>query len=187
MLSSVRWAVALSFLAVYPASFDRTPDPISELGCPGPRGSGEVEELFLLNGEVVDRELYEAVPGSEIGLIEIVCWKKAKELFNVDVRVGVASAWTSPTPLDLIEDDFAELAEIEEVYWEIHGHYAASLVELDGFRPQKRISFEINASEDSWSGTARHDQVNYLCSIGHEYNAGSVPSHGPACHSEHVH
>ena len=78
----IRWAVVLSFVAIYPASFARTPGPNSEFGCPGPPGNGEVEDLLLLDGKVVDREHYAAVPRSAIGLIEIVCWKKAKELFS---------------------------------------------------------------------------------------------------------
>ena len=184
---SIRLALVLSLAAIYPASFDRMPDPSSEFGCFPPYGEGEVKELALLNGEVVDRDRFEAVPPSEIEIIEVICWRRAKELFDVDVWLGVVSAWTHPTPLDVIQDDLAELAKTEEAYREIHGHYTASLVDLTDFRPHARISFEINVADDGWSGTARHNQLNQLCSFTYEYDAGRVPGHGPVCHSLHVH
>ena len=174
---SIRLAVVLSLAAIYPASFDRTPDPSSEFGCPG-WGEGEVDHLVLLNGEVVDRERLEALPHSEIAIFEIICWDIAKVLFDVDVRLGVTSVWTHPTPLDF---DLAELAKSEEAYREIHGHYTASLVDLTDFRPQARISFKINVADDGWSATARHHQIRGSCSFSHEYDAERVPGHGPVC------
>ena len=196
LVTSMRSAVfVLPLLALYSASL-RGPagavaDPsagfVADFGCAGARGTADVKELFLLNGEVVNRDRFESVPKSEVGIVEVICWSKSKQLFDVDVNLGVASMWTNPTPLDFIEDAFAEIARQQEAHRSNYGIYAASLSALRGFEAQDGIAIELSSDALSWSGTARHNRVNHVCSIGHEYDGGRPPAHGPVCRSEHVH
>ena len=70
-VTSMRSAVfVLPLLALYsaslrgPAGAVAAPSAgfVADFGCAGARGTADVKELFLLNGEVVNRDRFESVP-----------------------------------------------------------------------------------------------------------------------------
>jgi len=149
-------------------------------GClPDPSSDAPVT-LILLDGVVVDSAAFAAVNPADIAYTQLICSKRVRELFGVEVSSGVVSAWRHPAPDHLMKLELAELASHQAAHVASAGEFASRVEDLEDFHPNPRISFSIATSGETWGAVATHDQFNGRCEA-------SSTEEALACFDGHVH
>lgn len=118
----------------------------------------EVPTEYLIDGRIVTLAEFEALDPHRIQSISVICTDETHRELGVAPETNLVLVGTYPDPAQALESRMEQITKLQETYFETHGRFAATVVDLGWHDRTGHITVELTVSPDGkqWSGTGTH-------------------------------